>query len=127
MIFSLSYLHRNVTMRFLTCEPNIDKNIQLYEDEADRFDSNPESWFQENKDQISSFTHVVLFDNVYARFVKKTEENYASVKLFLDRFKTQEVFYHMFFEESERRGKNLILLTLKDFLIDQKKNNKVEL
>lgn len=108
-------------MRFLTCEPNIDRSIEFYEDEADRFDTNPEGWFQQNREELDAFTHVVIFDNVYARlkkkfcarFLKKPQASFPETKVFLDRFDEQEVFYHTFFEESERRGKNLVLLTRK--------------
>lgn len=114
-------MHRNITMRFLTCEPNIDRSLESYEDEADRFDTDPEGWFKQNREGLESFTHVVIFENVYARlrkkfcarFLKKPQANYPETKVFLDRFDEQEVFFHTFFEESDRRGKNLVLLTRK--------------
>lgn len=78
-----SHLHRNISMRFLTCEPNL-KHQENYVDEADIFERNPMSWLQQEYNSIptedstiseqklhegkrNSFgkslpSHVVLFD-----------------------------------------------------------------
>ncbi|KAI5742098.1 hypothetical protein M8J77_003107 [Diaphorina citri] len=39
-----SHLHRNITTRFLTCEPNLSVPSSNYQDEADVFYSNPQYW-----------------------------------------------------------------------------------
>ncbi|KAG0714147.1 GPI mannosyltransferase 3 [Chionoecetes opilio] len=41
-----SHLHSNVTMRFLTCEPNL-KFEAHYMDEADLFEKDPHAWLQQ--------------------------------------------------------------------------------
>lgn len=41
-----SHLHKNVTMRFLTCEPNL-KGEENYLDEADVFEKDPLFWLQQ--------------------------------------------------------------------------------
>ncbi|KAH8303800.1 hypothetical protein KR018_006602, partial [Drosophila ironensis] len=59
-----SHIHENVTMRFLTCEPNLDKKEQ-YKDEADRFFDDPLRWLNANVPvhPITAMpSHVVLFD-----------------------------------------------------------------
>ncbi|KAH8305142.1 hypothetical protein KR059_010701 [Drosophila kikkawai] len=59
-----SHIHENVTMRFLTCEPNLDKKEQ-YKDEADRFFENPVHWINSNipvHPLTAQPSHLVLFD-----------------------------------------------------------------
>ena len=38
-----SHLHSNVTVRFLTCEPNL-AGLPHYQDESDKFFNNPGHW-----------------------------------------------------------------------------------
>lgn len=62
-----SHVHQNVTMRFLTCEPNFDATRTDYLDEADEFYANPSYWLQSHipiypKSAMPS--HVVLFDKL---------------------------------------------------------------
>lgn len=59
-----SFLHRNVTMRFLTCEPNLD-SIRGYVDEADRFYSNEEKWLRDNWKAVNKTTRLVIYENLY--------------------------------------------------------------
>lgn len=65
MIFDLnSYLHVNVSARFLTCEPNFD-NKEDYFDEADIFYKNPYRWFSSQYPPNGTLpTHLVLFDSL---------------------------------------------------------------
>lgn len=44
LILFFSHLHRNITTRFLTCEPNLSVPSSNYQDEADVFYSNPQYW-----------------------------------------------------------------------------------
>ncbi|XP_075161416.1 phosphatidylinositol glycan anchor biosynthesis class B isoform X2 [Haematobia irritans] len=59
-----SHIHQNVTMRFLTCEPNL-KQIPNYKDEAELFFDSPVHWLRSH---IPSYprsakpTHVVLYE-----------------------------------------------------------------
>ncbi|XP_037933585.1 GPI mannosyltransferase 3 isoform X2 [Teleopsis dalmanni] len=59
-----SHIHQNVTMRFLTCEPNL-KDEKNYKDEADQFYESPVHWLRSH---IPSYprtampTHVVLYE-----------------------------------------------------------------
>lgn len=48
-----SHLHQNVTMRFLTCEPNL-KGEEGYLDEADLFDNDPITWMQREYGSLPS-------------------------------------------------------------------------
>ncbi|XP_022258660.1 GPI mannosyltransferase 3-like isoform X2 [Limulus polyphemus] len=68
-----SHIHRNVSMRFLTCEPNFEETSS-YEDEADIFFRNPTTWLEENiKQDVTSSTfssqpsHLVLFDSLLSQ------------------------------------------------------------
>ncbi|XP_037803489.1 GPI mannosyltransferase 3-like [Penaeus monodon] len=47
------HLHRNISMRFLTCEPNL-KHQENYIDEADIFERNPMSWLQQEYKSITT-------------------------------------------------------------------------
>ena len=57
-----SFLHSNVSMRFLTCEPNL-KHTVNYTDEADIFYLNPAKWLKEEYHGTDHKlpTHVVYF------------------------------------------------------------------
>ncbi|KAF5298601.1 hypothetical protein FQR65_LT09696 [Abscondita terminalis] len=59
-----SHLHRNVTTRFLTCEPNF-HNIPNYQDEADQFYNNPNSWLRTNYPPSGGLpSHIIAFDSL---------------------------------------------------------------
>ncbi|XP_026849619.1 GPI mannosyltransferase 3 isoform X1 [Drosophila persimilis] len=61
-----SHIHENVTMRFLTCEPNL-KNQENFKDEADRFYESPNHWLSSHipiHPRTALPTHVVLFDSL---------------------------------------------------------------
>lgn len=54
---SSSHLHRNVTLRILTCEPNL-TGEEGYQDEADLFDEDPLNWmWREYGSQPSTLPH----------------------------------------------------------------------
>jgi len=70
-VFLCSYIHCNVTMRFLTCEPNL-RHISNYTDEADAFYHSPETWLVANNfssDAVTANlpTHLVMFDELHVR------------------------------------------------------------
>ena len=44
-IIIFSYIHRNISMRFLTCEPNLEHR-KNYTDEADVFYKDPVGWLK---------------------------------------------------------------------------------
>ncbi|SPP84917.1 GPI mannosyltransferase 3 isoform X1 [Drosophila guanche] len=61
-----SHIHENVTMRFLTCEPNL-KHQENFKDEADRFYESPNHWLNSHipiHPRTALPTHVVLFDSL---------------------------------------------------------------
>ncbi|XP_070511275.1 GPI mannosyltransferase 3 isoform X2 [Cardiocondyla obscurior] len=60
-----SHLHLNTSIRFLTCEPNLN-NIEDYVDEADQFFTNPAAWLSNNyinNKKATAPTYVIAFDN----------------------------------------------------------------
>jgi hypothetical protein len=113
-------------MRFLTCEPNFDKSITGYMDEADKFDVNPEEWFLANKDEIKNYTYLVMFENLHKRLLKAGQNQLVS--LFLSRYNLEMKFFHSFVETSERTGKQMMLFRIKNLKIaeEMKKNLKEE-
>ena len=65
-----SHVHRNVSMRFLTCEPDFDGRGAAYVDEADAFYLNPEAWVASNMRLdgcVNLPRFVVLFDVLLSR------------------------------------------------------------
>lgn len=61
-----SHVHQNVTLRFLTCEPNLNGD-QYYTDEADQFYDNPAAWLRSHVPvypKSAMPTHAVLFDSL---------------------------------------------------------------
>ncbi|KAL7744482.1 hypothetical protein ACLKA6_001855 [Drosophila palustris] len=61
-----SHIHVNVTMRFLTCEPNL-QQLENFKDEADLFFDAPMHWLQSHfpvHPRTALPTHVVLFDSL---------------------------------------------------------------
>ncbi|XP_014670540.1 PREDICTED: GPI mannosyltransferase 3-like [Priapulus caudatus] len=62
-----SHVHANATMRFLTCEPNLEGAAD-YEDEADRFYRAPLLWLGRHASPPRPLpTHVVMFDALAPR------------------------------------------------------------
>ncbi|XP_069127470.1 GPI mannosyltransferase 3-like [Argopecten irradians] len=60
-----SYLHQNISMRMLTCEPNLSQK-KNYTDEADQFYNDPVRWLkQEYKVKLTPLpSHIVYFNNL---------------------------------------------------------------
>lgn len=76
-----SYLHRNVSMRFLTCEPNLSKE-KNYVDEADIFYNDPLGWLKEeyHRKRIPPPSHIVYFDKLkteISEFLTQTGYNHC--------------------------------------------------
>jgi len=102
-------------MKFLTCEPNLDKSTKLYIDEADRFDINPEEWFSVNKNEIKDFKYLVMFENLLNKLENIQLKNKNSeVGVFMSRYKLVDKFYNSFVETSARTGKHMFLFSQSD-------------
>ncbi|CAL4239886.1 unnamed protein product, partial [Meganyctiphanes norvegica] len=62
-----SHVHQNISMQFLTCEPNL-KLEKDYLDEADKFDQDPLLWLKnnfKNRNKVDDFhmpSHIMMFD-----------------------------------------------------------------
>ena len=77
-----SHLHLNVPVRFLTCEPNLEK-LPDYVDEADEFFANPASWLNDNfKNVVAMPDLLVMFDNLCPRITKFLEDYQMLGKIF---------------------------------------------
>jgi len=105
---AISYLHRNVQMKFLTCEPNLFKENN-YVDEADMFYLDPDKWFISNKDSIESITYLVIFENLYQQLKESKSE---VTKRFVKKFFSCERFFYSFAISSNRLDKYLLLYKL---------------
>lgn len=110
-----SHIHANVTMRFLTCEPNF-KNEQNYVDEADKFYEAPMKWIRSHLPvhPVSALpTHVVLFDTL----VPKISE-------FLSIYKEREILFHSDHLLSTRLGHNVLIYERNEQVVKKKKEEK---
>lgn len=95
-----SHIHANISMRFLSCEPNF-KNEDNYLDEADKFFEAPMKWIRANLPvhPVSALpTHVVVFDTLAPK-----------ISDFLSIYKPLEAFFHSDHLVSTRGGKNVIV------------------
>lgn len=95
-----SHIHANITMRFLTCEPNF-KNQEKYLDEADKFYEAPMKWIRTHLPvhPISALpTHVVVFDTLVPK-----------IGDFLSIYKPLEIFFHADHLVSQRNGHNVMI------------------
>lgn len=76
-----SYLHRNVSMRFLMCEPNLSKE-KHYIDEADRFYDDALGWLKKEYHikRKNPPSHIVYFDRLkteISEFLTQTGYNHC--------------------------------------------------
>lgn len=95
-----SHIHANVTMRFLTCEPNF-KGDEKYLDEADKFYEAPMKWIRSHLPvhPVSALpTHVVVYDTLAPR-----------ISDFLSIYKPLEAFFHSDHLLESRMGHNVII------------------
>lgn len=95
-----SHIHANVTMRFLSCEPNF-KGVENYVDEADKFYDAPMKWIRSNLpvNPISALpTHLVLYDTLAPK-----------ISDFLSIYKPIETLFHSDHLLSQRMGHNVLI------------------
>jgi len=71
---NFSYIHRNISMNFLTCEPNLQHN-ENYLDEADVFFNDPIGWL---KTEYAASSKPWPSHLVYFSPLQKTLESYLS-------------------------------------------------
>jgi GPI mannosyltransferase 3 len=112
-----SHVHANVTMRFLSCEPNF-KNQENYVDEADKFYEAPMKWIRTHLPvhPISALpTHVVTFDTLAPK-----------ISDFLSIYKPIETFFHSDHLLSTKSGNNVILFERIEQVAEKKAENKRE-
>lgn len=80
-----SHVHQNVTMRFLTCEPNFGQRDN-YKDVADRFYEDPAAWIRSHipvYPPAALPSHVILYESLVDK-----------LKDFLAKYKHAESFFH---------------------------------
>lgn len=72
MLF-FSHLHRNMPIRFLTCEPNLQHRIN-YTDEADAFYSDPPAWIAAHTAALRRQRNIAGFDGSNEILKSRTPE-----------------------------------------------------
>lgn len=93
-----SHLHENVSVRFLTCEPNLADDA-LYKDEADRFYENPNAWLRTEFPPTGPLpSHIVTFDTLV-----------PAISNILSRYKPLYRFAHTSVPLSSRIGHHVIV------------------
>lgn len=95
-----------MSVKFLTCEPNLD-SVKNYKDEADLFYENTPDWFLKNKKIIKEASFIVTFMSLYENF--KTE---------LTDFKICKKFFYSFIQQSNRTDQYMVLLCSKNLEIE---------
>ncbi|XP_014473072.1 PREDICTED: GPI mannosyltransferase 3 [Dinoponera quadriceps] len=83
-----SHLHVNASVRFLTCEPNLN-GVGDYVDEADRFFADPAAWLDVNYVNNSAVplpTHVIAFDCAASKIARFLRPYKLIAKLFHTHF-----------------------------------------
>lgn len=98
-----SHVHQNVSLRFLTCEPDFNGNAN-YADEADQFYAEPAAWLRSHlliypKSAVP--THAVLFDSLQPQITE-----------FLSNYDLIETVKHSEFADG-RIGHNVLLFQRK--------------
>ncbi|XP_030764543.1 GPI mannosyltransferase 3 [Sitophilus oryzae] len=94
-----SHLHVNVSTKFLTCNPNLNK-IPNYVDEADLFYKNPNAWLRNNYPPNSSLpSHIICFDNLVPLIGSDILTKYKKIKQ----------FFHCNIPVSSRVGRYVVL------------------
>lgn len=80
-----SHIHKNITIKFLTCEPNL-HYIDNYTDEADEFFQNPSNWLDDNYKNLSIPSLLIVYDNIVNRMSDFLKNYKPIVKLFNSHF-----------------------------------------
>jgi GPI mannosyltransferase 3 len=110
-----SHIHANISMRFLTCEPNF-KGVENYVDEADKFYEAPMKWIRSHLpvNPISALpTHVVIYDTLAPK-----------ISDFLSIYKNTENFFHSDHPLTSRMGQNVMIFERNEQVV-KKKEEKV--
>ncbi|XP_059620266.1 GPI mannosyltransferase 3-like [Phlebotomus argentipes] len=100
-----SHIHANVTLRFLTCEPNLTDDPG-YEEEAEAFYRNPSAWLDANVPAYppsETPSHVVLFDSLKPKILE-----------FLGKYRETHSFFHAHVLLSDRVGKYVLVYERRD-------------
>ena len=90
-----SHLHRNISMRFLECPPNLGESE--YQEEDKIFFQNPKKWLEEN--EISQYDHIIFYEGL-----RKQIEDYLQQQ----NFRECEKFWHTNFPDDRTSSHILI-------------------
>ncbi|XP_050293187.1 GPI mannosyltransferase 3 [Anthonomus grandis grandis] len=103
-----SHLHMNVSTRFLTCNPNLNK-ISNYKDEADHFYMNPNNWLRQHYPPNKPLpSHIICFDNLVPVIGNDILTRYERVKQ----------YFHCDISVSPRIGNYVLIHERSDFDIE---------
>ena len=106
-------------MKFLTCEPYLDTNLEKkneYIDEADQFFENPQTWYIKNQKEIENVTYLVIFANLHKQIINmEFEFNQNNVGMpktirdFLVELLECETFFNSIVQPTERTDKIMLV------------------
>jgi len=97
-----NFIHRNdIELNFLTCQPNLDKNIKNYIDEADQFFLKP---IQSLKQRLYSYnsTYLIMFDTLYNQVKDILEDEQG--------FYVKYILFNSHIQHTSRHGKMIYIL-----------------
>ena len=107
-----SYLHKNIKINFLTCEPNLG-NKKNYQDEADIFFSNPIEWVNQNEiRKFQEATYIVLFEGLYFELLNCRDQKI--MEIFSKNFYICKDFFYSLTKQTKNTDKTLLLLCSKN-------------
>lgn len=87
-----SYLHVNVSTKFLQCEPPLS---EMHFDESEQFFGNPNKWLNDNWDDNNKPTHIAIFDTIQNSIISFL--NNKGYK------KSNEILHSIFIEKNNGR------------------------
>lgn len=97
-----NFIHRNdIKLNFLTCEPNLDRKLNDYLDEADQFFIKPIDSLKKRLNDFNS-THLIMFDTLYNQIKDVLEDDQG--------FFVKNILFNSHIQHTSRHGKMIYIL-----------------
>jgi phosphatidylinositol glycan class B len=98
-----NFIHRNdIELNFLTCQPNLNKNIKDYIDEADQFFLKPIQSLKQRLNYYNTTTHLIMFDTLYNQVKDILEDEQG--------FFVKNILFNSHIQHTSRHGKWIYIL-----------------
>ena len=108
-LIDCSYIHKNLAMQFLTCEPNL-RHQANYTDEAAIFYDQPLAWLDQNI-VLHYPSHLVMFNTLQPAIHEFTQEH---------GYRDCAKFFHTHVPEG-RVGSHVIVMCKQDWLLGKER------